>query len=38
MIIIQYMNSFFKKFMIGEWNFGIYNQNFIVEFRKIKIR
>lgn len=30
------MNSFLKKFILGEWNLGICNQNFITEFRKIK--
>lgn len=29
------MNSFLKKFVIGEWNLGISNQNFIAEFAKI---
>lgn len=30
------MNSFLKKFVIGEWNLGICNQDFLAEFRKVK--
>lgn len=30
------MNSFLKKFVIGEWNLGICNQDFLSEFRKVK--
>lgn len=30
------MNSFLKKFVIGEWNLGISNQNFLQEFAKVK--
>lgn len=29
------MNSFLRKFVIGEWNLGICNQNFLEEFRKV---
>lgn len=30
------MNSFIRKFVIGEWNLGICNQDFISEFKKVK--
>lgn len=30
------MNSFLEKFVIGEWNLGISNQDFFSEFRKVK--
>lgn len=30
------MNSFLKKFIIGEWNIGICNRDFIQEFRKVE--
>lgn len=30
------MNSFLKKFVIGEWNLGMCNQDFLAEFRKVK--
>lgn len=30
------MKSFLKKFVIGEWNLGISNQNFLDEFKKVK--
>ena len=30
------MNSFLKKFVIGEWNLGICNQDFLSEFSKVK--
>ena len=29
------MNSFLRKFLIGEWNLGICNQNFIEEFARV---
>ena len=29
-------NSFLKKFVIGEWNLGICNQDFLSEFSKVK--
>ena len=29
------MNSFLKKFVIGEWNLGICNQDFLSEFSKV---
>lgn len=32
------MNSFLKKFVIGEWNLGIYYHEFHIEFRKDKKR
>lgn len=30
------MNSFLKKFVIGEWNLGFCNQNFLEEFKKVE--
>ena len=30
------MNGLLKKFVLGEWNIGICDQNFITEFRKVK--
>lgn len=30
------MNSFLKKFVIGEWNLGICNQDFLAEFKKVE--
>lgn len=30
------MSSFLKKFVIGEWNLGVCNQDFISEFRRVK--
>lgn len=30
------MSSLLRKFIIGEWNLGICNQNFLTEFKKVK--